>query len=514
MERKLITNFEINGLNGESNVNIKFNDNKKIIVSENGQGKTTIINMLYTFLRKDKRLLDYSFSDLRVKFSKEKQLTYPKNIIRVIFEEEFLHSFKQAVNHVNNVASKDFVKGINKGFRRELILSLIIYYICNNSSAMKKSRNEILSLLGDIEGGGDNLIPVILRIRNYIRNHIILFELEDMNISFSDLFFDVKKICNELDDDNEFDLKDFYARVELLSSKLNEFSKHEFIYLPTYRLVESGIKYFKKEGEDEYFFTFNEAEQYFKDNPLIQFGVDNIKEVWIGLSSKIRTSTTEGFLKLSGRLLKNTLVNKSIDKDDVDYLVSNKKSIEKILSRIDDDTIDKKDKQDLLKLINKKSLINGSGNNALFYILENMVSIYNNQKYIDETIEEYVDVLNSFFTDKKVVFNDITSEIYVEKLKNKNKIDIEKLSSGEKQILSLFTRLYFSSVENTGVKYWIFYDEPEISLSIEWQQILLPKILNSNKCDFLFAATHSPFIFKNDLKKYTSDLSLEIEVAQ
>ena len=53
----------------------------------------------------------------------------------------------------------------------------------------------------------------------------------------------------------------------------------------------------------------------------------------------------------------------------------------------------------------------------------------------------------------------------------------------------------------------IFFDEPELSLSIEWQKTLLPDILDSGKCKFLFATTHSPFIFENELEAFTVDLA-------
>lgn len=85
------------------------------------------------------------------------------------------------------------------------------------------------------------------------------------------------------------------------------------------------------------------------------------------------------------------------------------------------------------------------------------------------------------------------------------------MSSGEKQILSIFTKIYLANIDDKNKKYWIFYDEPELSLSIEWQTILLPKIIESGRCEFLLAATHSPFIFKDSsLKIHTNDLSIEI----
>lgn len=235
-----------------------------------------------------------------------------------------------------------------------------------------------------------------------------------------------------------------------------------------------------------------------------------LKKHGLRLSNRIRSSTTQDFLKLSGRLLKNIVSNKKVDKKNVTHLLQNKDSILKILSRIDHGTIDEKDKANLLRIIDKREFDPSNNNNALFYILENMVTIYNNQKHIDETINKYKDVINDFFNDKAVVFDEITSEIYVEKKNGNKRVDIENLSSGEKQILSLFTKIYLTELDDLNRKYWIFYDEPEISLSIEWQEILLPKILESNRCEFLMAATHSPFIFKNMLKSYTSDLALEV----
>jgi hypothetical protein len=46
-----------------------------------------------------------------------------------------------------------------------------------------------------------------------------------------------------------------------------------------------------------------------------------------------------------------------------------------------------------------------------------------------------------------------------------------------------------------------------LSLSIFWQENLLPDIIDSGKCEFLFAVTHSPFIFNNKLDKYATSLN-------
>ena len=66
-----------------------------------------------------------------------------------------------------------------------------------------------------------------------------------------------------------------------------------------------------------------------------------------------------------------------------------------------------------------------------------------------------------------------------------------------------FQSLYLDTSKTTAV----FFDEPELSLSIEWQKQLLPHIIESKWCAFLLATTHSPFIFENGLDAKASDLS-------
>ncbi|MDE0686229.1 MAG: AAA family ATPase [Candidatus Poribacteria bacterium] len=71
----------------------------------------------------------------------------------------------------------------------------------------------------------------------------------------------------------------------------------------------------------------------------------------------------------------------------------------------------------------------------------------------------------------------------------KDAISSDKLSSGEKQMLSFLC--YNAFYKNTA----IFIDEPELSLHIDWQRLLLPTLLDQSTGNQFFIATHSPFIF-------------------
>ena len=70
-----------------------------------------------------------------------------------------------------------------------------------------------------------------------------------------------------------------------------------------------------------------------------------------------------------------------------------------------------------------------------------------------------------------------------------NAISSDKLSSGEKQMLSFLCYNAFS--DNTT----IFIDEPELSLHIDWERLLLPTLLDQSTGNQFFIATHSPFIY-------------------
>ena len=72
----------------------------------------------------------------------------------------------------------------------------------------------------------------------------------------------------------------------------------------------------------------------------------------------------------------------------------------------------------------------------------------------------------------------------------KHAISSDILSAGEKQMLSFLCYNAFS--DNTT----IFIDEPELSLHIDWQRLLLQTLLDQGTGNQFFIATHSPFILQ------------------
>ena len=73
-------------------------------------------------------------------------------------------------------------------------------------------------------------------------------------------------------------------------------------------------------------------------------------------------------------------------------------------------------------------------------------------------------------------------------------------------MISLFAKLYLYD----GAKI-VLIDEPELSLSIDWQRKILLDVIGAPTCTQLIAITHSPFVFDNDLEPYARGLTVKID---
>lgn len=115
------------------------------------------------------------------------------------------------------------------------------------------------------------------------------------------------------------------------------------------------------------------------------------------------------------------------------------------------------------------------------------------EKY--DKIKLFIDIFNkrNEITNKKIRFTQSGIEVY----SGDKKIDIEWLSSGEKNDFVMFYRLIFNTAKN-GI---ILIDEPEISLHIEWQEEYLDRLIDICKMNGVQAlvATHSPNIVNGHL---------------
>jgi energy-coupling factor transporter ATP-binding protein EcfA2 len=107
------------------------------------------------------------------------------------------------------------------------------------------------------------------------------------------------------------------------------------------------------------------------------------------------------------------------------------------------------------------------------------------------SIESYRELMNDFLkSSKKVMIVDLSGlSVSIEGVGQR---PVNALSSGEQQLIVLFSQLWFNpSVQQSNV---LMIDEPEVSLHIEWQEMFVDALLRAGPKLQLILATHSPSI--------------------
>lgn len=355
---------------------------------------------------------------------------------------------------------KVYNKVYNKLYDKKLISQNFKYY-----------ENYQRSLRNALAHGDDNLIRIYLnRFNEKNKNYIIgINETIEANIK----------------------------RIEEIKNKIKE----RILYLPTYRRIEANL-------DSE---LLHDLSIYDTEDFLIKFGMDDVKELIDKTIDKIRKSAIDGFNEMNSILLTEYTNNKY--KNKISENEFNYNEIEVLLNKIGV-KINPKTKNEILRLIKTKEIYNSE-----YIYLKNFLNLlYNNsekQRVFDHRLIDFVNLCNKYFINKEIVYdpNTLKLDLYlVNKKSNSNKkIKFSELSSGEKQIVSIFSKLYLEKID-TDQKFIVIIDEPELSLSLNWQEKLLPDIMNTNKCSLLITVTHSPFIFRNKFDGFAKDIKKFIKI--
>ncbi|MDJ0845475.1 AAA family ATPase [Crocosphaera sp.] len=296
----------------------------------------------------------------------------------------------------------------------------------------------------------------------------------------------IKSLIKVFEEREEIQKRQKTLKIHENESNLEKTKKlyFEILYFPTYRRIEedlSNLGYGNIELKND------------DTTTLIQFGMEDVKKKFKQIQQEIKYTAFELFSRVTGEMLTQFI-------EGLDVTTEMKESINidilnLILSRVGEQNISKIEQEKIKKLVSSGQ-INDSMYDDLVYFLYKLINLYKSQSTIDETIKLFVNVCNKYLKpNKEIIYNESTAEIYIKQTRNNKTIELNNLSSGEKQIISLFSKVYLEAEED----FILIIDEPELSISVEWQQMLLPDIMKSGKCKRLIAATHSPFIFDNEL---------------
>lgn len=454
--------FTINKLFGYQDVNLKFKDRTMILMGENGLGKTSILNSLYFSLTKRWRKLS-----------------------KINFE-----SIEITIDNI------EFI------FTREELMELLD--LSNNKDKnIKRLESEILNLI-DIDKLKENINST--KYKDLDKRDVIYDFLKDnsLNVLTKRPISMIIKALENLTKQSELTgIKEFENYIEK-NKCIN------ILYFPTYRRVEEELHNIGKltslNRENNYKIFWHDEEKLdddeLEDETLIQFGMEDVEQRIKNIITKINDSSIKGFAKVTGEML-HQLQEGFPELTEKEIFKINRNNIEIILNRVKNN-LSEDDRINILRLLDSRELLYKK---ELAYFLIKLEGIYLQQRELDNSIKNFEKICNEYLVGKKLYFDESSVTLNIFNSSTKEKVELSQLSSGEKQVVSIFSKLYLEDMENQ----LIFFDEPELSLSMKWQRQLLPHVLDSGKCEFLLAVTHSPFIFDNELEKFAIGMNTFIE---
>ncbi|MGQ7367381.1 AAA family ATPase [Streptococcus suis] len=457
----LINKFRINNLNGNYDVDLKFDKDRTIFIGENGIGKTTILSILYYLLDLNyKELLRFKFKSLELSLEGEEMFEISRqNISEEVEREE---------------------RGRDR-FHPRLKFEVDEYIdeIKDNAELF----NELEDVLKDRMDPYNSESTQFREVMNILRNN-------DIGLRSNSIRFREEVYARLVHMINPPAYKILIDEIEKIKKK------YKLLYFPTYRRIEENLAQLALSSKEERISVKSSGE-------LIHFGMEDVKQKIDNLLNKISKDTNESYNRMTGGLL-NTFASGNIsssverfDREKVDIALSrlgNKitpDSKKKILGKIDDDTL----KDDMY----------------LNYLVSSILENYQQLEEIDKKIHNFIKRVNKYLFNKQFVYDAEELKLDIKRTDldgniktHKNfwgdtvddVIDLGKLSSGEKQLISTFSKIFLEDEKETV----ILFDEPELSLSVPWQREFIYDISQEKNCKFLFVVTHSPFIYEKLLK--------------
>lgn len=191
-------------------------------------------------------------------------------------------------------------------------------------------------------------------------------------------------------------------------------------------------------------------------------------------------------------LIYDSLTGSKIPKDKVSKVITNK--IDVPVSYIRSfDVAQKRKSPDSLLLEDLKSVINQNGRGTSFFDYRmQMLNYPERAAQISTRIDKFFKLVDSLFveTGKRVLIQPTTNTLVFD-MSGHTTIPLDRLSSGEKQLLLILTTIFLQE-EKPAI---MLLDEPEISLHITWQEKLITVLRELNPNCQLIMTTHSPSIF-------------------
>lgn len=440
-----LNEFGVLGLWGERNYKLRMTDGKLIMVGENGSGKSTILRILYyTLAKKWGQLVKEDFEHIYIVLDDEKKEFTKEQLGK---PEEYM------VDTTSEFFSRIFYR-----YSRSTL----------NEYRDKYMAEDILEYIDTMEYP-DGMFDA---------------EIEQLEGIAS-------KVPESIKDISE------WLRVNF---------KLPILYMPTYRRIEKEPgKYFSEHNSHRRTRRSFKTRSIDKINMEVsRIGMRDVHEAIQDLIYGIKEEYARSSSQLNLSCFKGILIQEFENVDSIPEEYIDPECIEMIFNSVSNNElldVDKRQiKEKLIAVIEKKSDYDEYDKIVIYYY-NMLINRYENLKRIEGKLEHFFYACNQYLSTKEFVYkpNEFKYAIYVQSRDgSKKNMSIEQLSSGEKQIVAILGYIYIFVNEPCMV----IIDEPELSLSVEWQEKILENITKSKNCNNLIVATQSPFVYDNSLRKY------------
>lgn len=348
-----IEQIKLEGLFGELNYDIQIEDNKLILVAENGSGKTTIVNIIYYFLsRQWIKLLRYRFDKISAKIDGQVHTLNRKDI---------------------DILSSEKFKRLLKRYPVSIIEKLNDFVLSNDISDFH--RNPVkMEMWADRINLPPSLIYEVMNLVN--REQLTLF--------------------NEL-----LPGKEIMGLSNLIDCQI--------LYLPTFRRIEQDLKAIFPDLESD-IDKYKRRKRGLRTNDdtgyveLVEFGMEDVEEkirlklmqLRENLSNKIKNNLTGGYLR---DVINRTYLNISYQQ----IQAFNEKALSSILDRIDETVLSKNEKSRLITFVNEintQGSIDKDETKIIAYFIYRLSAIYNELKDEEKDVENFINICNEYSGNK------------------------------------------------------------------------------------------------------------------
>ncbi len=441
-----ITRFQISKLHGYRDLDIKFKDNTLILVGENGAGKTTVLQLLFYLLSGQwSAIAKFQFNSLTLTIGKT------EHVLRYSDFEESLQKIDGR-----------FLRQVPPPVRHRIIALL--------------ERTEGRLPLPELEMLCDQYdIPI----------HLLLSQI--------DLFERPRKRKPST----------LIQTMEAIQGSLGA----QLLYLPTYRRIEQELNLIFKGLDDRelakrrHMLSSRRSAGIYVE--LVEFGMKDVESAIRETREELDKFARANLNNLTFSYLGDIVEEKYQSVDLKPIRKADSKTIDNILNRIQEPVLSQENKLHLRKIIQmvKDNPTKNVHSQVICHYFTKLMAFHQELEKREVKIVSFCEACNDYMVDKEFQYDTSNFNFQIvskSARESTREIELQNLSSGEKQIVSLFSHLYLSG----GKKYFVLIDEPELSLSVEWQRKFVSDIRRAEFCSGLVAVTHSPFIYDNELRKY------------